>query len=198
MDINIQKDKRFVMGQKHNKSCKIILSESQINSLHKLNGYSEHKIEMLYKLFVNDCPKGFLSRKQFYKLCYPNINSVKYSNRLFDMIDQNNDNKIDFFEFIDMIQKTTDNILENKLEYIFNIYDLNNDNYIDKNELKKIIKNFYKIIDEDVKNYDKVVDYVMLQFDSNNDNKIDLNEFINGCKMNKNIYNSLISMNDII
>lgn len=188
------------MGQKQINPYKTILSETQLDFLHKLSGYSKHKIEKLHHVFMKDCPNGFLTRKQFYKfyrLLYPYGNPVKFSNRVFNTFDQNNDNQIDFFEFVDAICKTMDGKLENKLECAFRIYDLNGDNFIDKKELKIIVKSIYELIGEDAKSCDKMVNYVMSQFDCNGDNKIDLNEFIDGCKKNEDLCNLLSPMSPV-
>jgi Ca2+-binding EF-hand superfamily protein len=188
------------MGQKQINPYKTILNETQLDFLHKISGFSKYKLEKLHNAFINDCPNGFLTRKQFYKfyrLFYPYGNPVKFSNRVFKIFDKNNDNQIDFYEFVDAIRRTMGGKLENKLECAFRIYDLNGDNFIDRKELKIIVKSIYELIGEDVNSCDKMVNYIMSQFDTNCDNKIDLNEFIDGCKKSKDLCNLLSPMNHI-
>lgn len=177
------------MGNKAPKEVKS-LDNKDLNYLMKLTGYTRDEIFSWHDSFMKDCPNGKLSRRQFYKVykqLYPYGKPLKYSNRIFDTFDHDQDNYINFFEFIVSLNITMHGNLEEKLKCAFKIYDLDGDGMIDKREMKSTLFSIYELIGEDVKQLrrtrttEKKVDYIFQKLDLNRDNYITLNEFIDGC-----------------
>jgi len=83
------------------------LSARQLDELTKNSGLDEESLEDKYLQFVELCDKKpikGLNERQFmklYKKAYPHaLNPTKLANSIFRLCDQNNDNVIDFKEFI--------------------------------------------------------------------------------------------------
>lgn len=123
-----------------------------------------------------------------YRQLYPYGRSDKFCNRIFTIFDENQDNKLDFNEFLRAIKITMNGDVKDKLRCAFAIYDLNGDGKIDKKEMKKVLNHIYDMLGEDTLKYrrhgrvtDKKVDLIFDKFDLDRDNCLSLDEFIDGC-----------------
>lgn len=117
-----------------------------------------------------------------YRQLYPNSKSNKFCDRIFKIFDKNNDDYLDFNEFLTAITITLNGTCIDKLRCAFEIYDLKGDGVLDKHEMKIILKHIYEMLGEDSmkNNATKNVDLIFEKFDSNK-NELTLNEFIQGC-----------------
>ncbi len=99
-----------------------ILNDEDIKTLKLNTQYTEEEIQAWHSGFLKDCPSGKLDKKQFlnvYKVClfflvknkfcssfffyqkfYPEGKADKYCNFVFKAFDTDNNNWIDFTEFL--------------------------------------------------------------------------------------------------
>ena len=70
---------------------------------------------------------------------------------VFRMYDKNNDGFIDFREFMIILYVMSTGAPEEKLKQIFRIFDLNSDGVLSQDEISKIIKDFCKLHDHELK-----------------------------------------------
>lgn len=117
-----------------------------------------------------------------YRQLYPNSKSNKFCDRIFKIFDKNNDDYLDFNEFVTAVTITLNGTCIDKLRCAFEIYDLKGDGVLDRNEMKIILKQIYEMLGEDnmKTSTNKKVDLIFEKFDSNK-NELTLNEFIQGC-----------------
>ena len=155
----------------------------------KDTGLTLNEIQSWYDSFMIDCPKGKLSRRKFYqvyKKFYPYGKPLNFSNLIFNTFDEDNNQYLDFHEFVKAISIVLHGNLEQKLKCAFKIYDSNGDGVIDKREMKLVINSIYELFGEDVKQLkktkltEKKVDDIFAKLDTNKDNYISLQEFIAG------------------
>ncbi|CAF5119638.1 unnamed protein product [Rotaria magnacalcarata] len=131
---------------------------------------------------------GKLDRKQFlrvYKRFYPEGKADKYCNFVFKAFDTDNNNWIDFTEFLLAVSISQHGNLEEKLNLAFSIYDQNRDGEINRKDIVKIIEAMYDLAnDEDRighKSPNKRVELIMRRLNKDKDDIIVRNEFIEGC-----------------
>lgn len=105
-------------SRKTNKSDPAVLTEDELNLLKTSTLYSEEEIQAWHTGFLKDCPSGQLDKKQFLQLYrvslgssrpidlvhsqrfYPDGKPDKYCHFVFKAFDTDNNNWIDFTEFL--------------------------------------------------------------------------------------------------
>jgi Ca2+-binding EF-hand superfamily protein len=177
------------------RSLKITQNYSKDNNrydfyyISKDTGLTINEIQSWHDSFMIDCPKGKLSRRRFYKVYkkfYPYGKPLNFSNLIFNTFDEDQDNILDFHEFVKAISIVLHGNLEQKLKCAFKIYDSNGDGVIDKREMKMVINSIYQLFGEEKKQLkkakltEKKVDDIFAKLDTNRDNYISLKEFIDG------------------
>jgi Ca2+-binding EF-hand superfamily protein len=184
------------MGNKNTKLKPELLAE-----LKQKTAYSEKEINKWYNQFHNDFPAGLITQDE-YKKNYEKFvpNGDDFGLHLFNSIDSNKDGKIDFKEFIFMLNISKNGKLEDKIKWAFKIFDINTDGSITRSEMIIILAALYKTIknslnSEQIKDNEftpeKHVDEVFADIDKNHDSLITLDEFLEGVKKNPWIYNIL-------
>ncbi|ODV93898.1 hypothetical protein PACTADRAFT_51646 [Pachysolen tannophilus NRRL Y-2460] len=176
------------------------LSKDDISTLKKSTYFDRRELQQWYKGFLRDCPSGQLTKEEFikiYKQFFPFGDPTEFSNYVFKVFDVDNNNLIDFKEFITALSITSRGTLEEKLIWAFQLYDLDNDGKITYDEMLSIVKSIYKMIgnmvelDEDEKTPEQRVDKLFRSFDKNKDNYISFEEFKDGSKVDPSIINAL-------
>jgi Ca2+-binding EF-hand superfamily protein len=128
-----------------------------------------------------------------YRQLYPHCKSTKFFERIFNTFDLNQDNFLDFGEFLNAIKNTMNGDMNEKLKCAFQIYDLKGDGKLDRHEMKKILKYIYDALGEErskkrsrhlTRRYSKAVkrkvDVIFKEFDQDQDDFLSLDEFIQG------------------
>ncbi|CAM4746349.1 unnamed protein product [Rotaria magnacalcarata] len=179
------------MGNKTNgteKKDPTILTDEDLQMLEVSTQYTTEEILGWHAGFLKDCPMGKLDRKQFlrvYKRFYPEGKAAKYCNFVFKAFDTDNNNWIDFTEFLLAVSISQHGNLEEKLNLAFSIYDQNRDGEINRKDIVKIIEAMYDLAnDEDRighKSPNKRVELIMRRLNKDKDDIIVRNEFIEGC-----------------
>ena len=160
-----------------------ILTSDHLANLKKRTNFSEKKIKELFNTFSKDFPSGFISFDEYKK------NYIKFvpkgdlfSEHLFRCTDTNKDEKVDFDEFLCMLNIASHNNVGEKIKWAFKMYDVDGSGTITRNEMIDIFSSIYKTFDDKIKNKNKKItpekqaDDVFKSIDKNNDSLITLDE----------------------
>ncbi|XP_072551236.1 guanylyl cyclase-activating protein 2-like [Salminus brasiliensis] len=153
------------------------------------------QIQELYKKFADECPSGKLHLHEFKRIFGITSNSTAeesaYMENVFRSFDANNDNTIDFMEYVAALHLVLRGRLEDKLKWSFKVYDRDGNGKLDKQEVKHLIKIIYKLRQHDRQHDteklspDQICDRIFELLDQNNDGQISLQEFIEGAQKDK-------------
>ncbi|CAJ0823923.1 2444_t:CDS:2 [Entrophospora sp. SA101] len=94
------------------------LKDDELKELQRCTYFNKNELQLWYKGFLKDCPKGELSKDEFqkiYKQFFPHGDASKFAGYLFDVIDQNKNGKIGFKEFICALSVSSRGELDEKL-----------------------------------------------------------------------------------
>ena len=122
------------------------------------------------------------------KAFYPGADTEKLSKHIWRMYDTNQDGHIDFREFMIVLYVMSNGSPEENLKQIFRVFDINNDGKINLAEMKRIVNDLFKLIDEkDVENASKeiLVQSAFSEMDEDGDGEISQEEFIKACLSQK-------------
>ena len=177
------------MGNHQRKLRQGVGLEISVEELKHKTKFTDQEIAEWHKIFLSECPSGLLGKDEFkliFSRLFPYGEVATFSDAVFNILDSNNDNVIDFKEFLCALSTTSRGKIEDKLEWAFNMYDLDKDGFIMKTELLKVISSIYKMVGEDMKMPDdesspeKRVEKIFNQMDTDNDGKLSLGEFVAG------------------
>ncbi|XP_075881689.1 guanylyl cyclase-activating protein 2-like [Nelusetta ayraudi] len=150
-----------------------------------------NSIQDLYRTFIIECPSGSLYQHEFKRMfgVPGGTPEAEYMDSIFRAFDMNNDNKMDFLEYVAAINLVLRGRLEDKLRWSFKVFDSDDNGQLDKGELRKIVKIIYKIKKGSVSSdtgvnltAEEVCQRIFQEVDVNSDGHISLDEFINGAK----------------
>ncbi|VDM44181.1 unnamed protein product [Toxocara canis] len=181
------------------KGSKPKLSKEDLEFLKRNTNFTEEQIKEWYKGFVQDCPKGHLTKEQFikvYKDFFPSGSAEGFCEHVFRTFDTDNSGFIDFKEFLLAINVTSSGTPEQKLEWAFRMYDIDGNGTIDEKEMIKIIEAIYEMLGPEVtKSADdsprKRAKMIFEKMDVNNDKELTLKEFVDGCLADKELFQIL-------
>lgn len=129
-----------------------------------------------------------LIRKNFlevYKKFYPEGKAEKFCTQVFKTFDSDDNNYIDFVEFLIAVNITSHGDMKDKLRLAFDMYDMNKNGKIDKKEMTKVITAIYDLLGEENRkgenSPDNRVRKIMEKLDINDDKNISRDEFVDGC-----------------
>ena len=166
------------------------LTEDEIELLLANTNLDRFKIIEWHEGFLRDCPNGKLNKKKFeetYKQLYPDGHPEKYSQYVFDVFDADNNDAIDFAEFLLVISALSDRDLNKRLHLAFKIIDIDDNNKIDGKELEKIVSAIYDLkgVPKDQRVGDNsaksVADSVFKKLDRDDSKFLTEEEFVEGC-----------------
>ncbi|CAF1054399.1 unnamed protein product [Adineta ricciae] len=181
-------------------SSKHELSPEDLCFLKTHTTYSEKKIKSWYKGFMRDCPTGELTRESFiqiYKQFFPKGRAENFCEHVFRAFDSDNSGKIDFKEFLQAINITSQGTPDRKLEMAFRMYDCNGDGSIDETEMRRIISAIYELIGEDTEQPERQIEAderamnIFRMMDKNSDGVLSREEFVDGCLNDEQLYQLL-------
>ncbi|XP_020503290.1 guanylyl cyclase-activating protein 2-like [Labrus bergylta] len=149
-------------------------------------------IQDLYKSFIKECPSGSLYLHEFKKMFGVQTGTPEsdYMDNIFRAFDMNNDNTMDFIEYVAALNLVLRGKLEDKLRWSFKVFDSDDNGYLDRSELRKIVKIIYRIKKGSVLDAtgtvtltsDQVCECIFREVDVNSDGEITLEEFVVGAQ----------------
>ena len=170
---------------------KPILTEEDVDYLIRHTAISKEQVDAQFQIFLKNHPDGRISKKSFHsmmKACYPGADTEKLSKHIWRMYDTNLDGHIDFREFMIVLYVMSNGSPEDNLKQIFRVFDINNDGKINFAEMKRIVNDLFKLIDEkDAENASKeiLVQSAFTEMDEDGDGEISQDEFIKACLSQK-------------
>ncbi|XP_055681196.1 Kv channel-interacting protein 4-like [Lutzomyia longipalpis] len=182
-----------------------------ISALCQITRFNEAEIKRIYRGFKAECPSGVV-REDTFKLIYSQFftqsglaNSGPYAHYVFNTLDQDNSGIINFEDFIQTLSILSRGSLEEKLTWTFALYDINGDGYVTKEEMTDIVTAIYdmvelaptetRAIEEHIKTK---VDSLFQKMDTNRDGVVTLEEFIDCCRNDEVISNSMTIFDAIV
>ena len=158
------------------------LKTKEIKEFQVMTHFDETEICALYNHFryiaQSGKADGVIDKDEFQKAL--GLKNSLFLNRMFSLFDENNDNKINFVEFIRGLSiLCTKGTLAEKEDFSFKIYDEDLDNKISVDELTNMLKaslaeNDLKLTEEEIST---VVKATFAEVDSNKDGFIDRDEY---------------------
>ncbi|CAF0950699.1 unnamed protein product [Rotaria sp. Silwood1] len=185
-------------------SSKHELSQEDLQFLKTHTTYSEKKIKNWYKGFMADCPNGELTRESFiqiYKQFFPKGRAEHFCEHVFRAFDSDNSGKIDFKEFLQAINITSQGTPDKKLDMAFRMYDCNGDGSIDETEMRRIISAIYELISDEYDQHERQIEAderamnIFRMMDKNSDGILTREEFVDGCINDEQLYQLLTQSN---
>ncbi|CAF2504709.1 unnamed protein product [Rotaria sp. Silwood2] len=185
-------------------SSKHELSQEDLQFLKSHTTYSEKKIKNWYKGFMADCPNGELTRESFiqiYKQFFPKGRAEHFCEHVFRAFDSDNSGKIDFKEFLQAINITSQGTPDKKLDMAFRMYDCNGDGSIDETEMRRIISAIYELISDEYDQRERQIEAderamnIFRMMDKNSDGILTREEFVDGCLNDEQLYQLLTQSN---
>ncbi|KAJ8413069.1 hypothetical protein AAFF_G00106510 [Aldrovandia affinis] len=149
------------------------------------------EIQKLYSKFATECPSGNLHLHEFKRILgvssKSSVEESAYLDSVFRSLDTNEDNTIDFLEYVAAVHIILRGKLEDKLRWSFKVYDSDGNGLLDKNEVRYIIKIIAGIREHsghmsDSLSPEQICDQIFDLVDKNNDGQISFEEFLEGAQ----------------
>ncbi|XP_062290014.1 guanylyl cyclase-activating protein 2-like [Scomber scombrus] len=160
-----------------------------------------NSIQDLYKSFIMECPSGSLYLHEFKRMFGVQNGTPEsdYMDIIFRAFDMNQDNTMDFMEYVAALHLVLRGKLEDKLRWSFKVFDNDNNGRLDRQEIRKIVKIIYKIKKATVTEEsemgnltaEQVCDRIFREIDVNSDGQITLDEFVEGSQRSPFVENFL-------
>ncbi|CAL8365107.1 guanylate cyclase activator 1g [Gadus morhua] len=147
-------------------------------------------IQELYRKFAFECPSGNLHLHEFKRIfgvnCTSRAEEASYMENVFRSFDTNQDNKIDFMEYVAAIHLVLRGKLEDKLKWSFKVYDSDGNGCLDRREVKHVLTIIYMLKKHNnpapQAKVEDICDRIFELVDVNNDERISLEEFMEGAQ----------------
>lgn len=127
-----------------------VLSEEQIEMLKDQTNFTEDEILDWHKRFLDDCPHGYMTKKQFiimHKALFPKCDAERFARHVFRAFDLDQSNTIDFREFLVGASMTSSTSSpEKKLEWTFNVFDIDKNGLLTRCECLEVIECIVRFI----------------------------------------------------
>ncbi|XP_031560777.1 neuronal calcium sensor 1-like isoform X2 [Actinia tenebrosa] len=161
--------------------------------------FTRAELQRMYRGFKNECTNGLVDRETFkriYAQFFPYGDSSQYANILFNVFDQNKNGKISFEDFVLGLSISLHGTLDEKMKWAFNLYDLDGDGVITREELATVVHSVHCMMGEALQpteecSVQEQVERLFTLMDTNEDGVITEDEFIEGCKKDDSIKQSL-------
>ena len=180
------------------------VSQEDLNFLKTHTNFDKNTINEWFKNFKKECPDGQLSPPNFtklYKKCFPHCNAEKICEHVFRSFDTDNNNFIDFREFMLAIYITSAGTAEEKLKWTFRIYDVDGNGVINQGEMINIVQAIDDMLGVDKVRLTDAVEVrarnIFNRMDENKDGNLTEEEFLKGCLQDKELSKILASNAEI-
>uniref|UniRef100_UPI0037E82501 guanylyl cyclase-activating protein 2-like n=1 Tax=Semicossyphus pulcher TaxID=241346 RepID=UPI0037E82501 len=154
------------------------------------------QIQELCILFMKECPSGALHLHEFKRIFGVPSSSAEeslYMETIFRSFDTNQDNALDFLEYVAALHLILRGNLEDRLKWSFKMYDKDGNGKLDRQEVKRIIRIIYKVKLQKSDNMSpsEICDRIFDLVDQNQDGQITLSEFMEGAQKDEWVMNML-------
>ncbi|MFT7817750.1 calsenilin-like isoform X1 [Arapaima gigas] len=169
--------------------------------------FTRKELQSLYRGFKNECPCGLVDEETFksiYSQFFPQGDATTYAHFLFNAFDADRNGSIRFEDFVIGLSVLLRGSVTEKLSWAFNLYDINKDGYITKEEMLAIMKSIYDMMGQhtspSVRDEAPVehVEKFFQKMDRNRDGVVTIEEFIESCRKDENIMNSMQLFENVI
>ncbi|CAF1322558.1 unnamed protein product [Adineta steineri] len=178
-----------------------LLTTKEISNLSLKSNLSVEDIQQWYSSFVHCYPHGYLSRNQF--IIYyqqlkdeSNVQLRPLIEKLFEVFDLNNDNKLDFHEFVLLNVLSSNGSINEKIKLIFRLYEKEKEKLLSRDEIKDFLRNMFYIFDipSSKFNLNEVINIVFKTNNINRDEKIYWKQFTEDILNDQALFKQLISL----
>jgi len=157
--------------------------------------FNEDEIRQWFKVFMKDCPKGYLEPSTFkekYQLSTSGGNTDQFCEHIFRTFDTDRNGYIDFKEFVMAINITHSGSPEEKLKWTFHMYDVDGNGSIDFEEMTQIVEAMFNTVGGNPDAFEgskpkEVARKIFNKMDFNNDGSLTKEEFVKGCMEDQEI-----------
>jgi Ca2+-binding EF-hand superfamily protein len=180
------------------------LSPKDLNSLSEETGLSKSSIQDWHKRFMNECPTGSISKERYtnlYRSYYPRaLNSDAYAQMLFVAFDDDNDQALNFREFLRVVTVSQGTDEKTKLELAYKAYNRNqSETNLSRKELQNAVTAILNLVEtqndsEENPETDKrqqTIDWAMKRLGFDEKNEITKKDFVRRCKADSSLYDFL-------
>ncbi|KAF8354526.1 hypothetical protein PRIPAC_96149 [Pristionchus pacificus] len=166
--------------------------------------FSKCELKYLYQCFKQNCPSGYVTRDQFvaifrqFFVMHKKSDAGPYAELVFNTFDDDGNGRISFSEFAVQLSMFNKGTLDQRIDWLFDLYDKSRRGYIQEDEYMCVCSAMYALVGVHYykeKHFPiKLKRHLKHQFqklDKNRDGKITRSEFIDGCKDDTQICESL-------
>nr|XP_043902303.1 Kv channel-interacting protein 4 isoform X1 [Solea senegalensis] len=178
-----------------------------MDKLQEQTKFNKKELQVLYRGFKNECPSGVVNEENFkniYSQFFPQGDSSMYAHFLFEAFDTNKNGSVSFEDFVFGLSIILRGTVNDRLNWAFNLYDLNKDGCITKEEMLDIMRSIYDMMGkytyptmQDDAPRDHVESFFQ-KMDRNKDGVVTIDEFIESCKKDENIMQSMQLFDNVI
>uniref|UniRef100_A0A914WSF4 EF-hand domain-containing protein n=1 Tax=Plectus sambesii TaxID=2011161 RepID=A0A914WSF4_9BILA len=171
-----------------------------IDTICRLTRFNRREVQIMYRGFKQCCPTGIVSLAQFkeiYAQFFPQGMTSKYAEFVFRTFDRDGNGMISFEEFVLGLSILSRGTTDDKLAWVFDLYDNKRRGFIDRDEMFIVVQSIYDLMGSytdppvDRNSVGEHVAAVFQRMDANRDGFITRAEFIETCKQDSAISNSL-------
>ncbi|XP_067376834.1 A-type potassium channel modulatory protein KCNIP2 isoform X13 [Channa argus] len=178
-----------------------------MDKLQEQTKFTKKELQVLYRGFKNECPSGVVNEENFktiYSQFFPQGDSSMYAHFLFEAFDTNKNGSVSFEDFVFGLSIILRGTINDRLNWAFNLYDLNKDGCITKEEMLDIMRSIYDMMgkytyptmqDDAPREH---VESFFQKMDRNKDGVVTIEEFIESCKKDENIMQSMQLFDNVI
>ncbi|XP_077439072.1 A-type potassium channel modulatory protein KCNIP2-like isoform X4 [Vanacampus margaritifer] len=178
-----------------------------MDKLQEQTKFTKKELQVLYRGFKNECPSGVVNEENFkniYSQFFPQGDSSTYAHFLFEAFDSDKNGSVSFEDFVFGLSIILRGTINDRLNWAFNLYDLNKDGCITKDEMLDIMKSIYDMMgkytyptmqDDAPREH---VENFFQKMDRNKDGVVTIEEFIESCKKDENIMQSMQLFDNVI
>ncbi|TWW78865.1 Kv channel-interacting protein 4 [Takifugu flavidus] len=178
-----------------------------MDKLQEQTKFTKKELQVLYRGFKNECPSGVVNEENFktiYSQFFPQGDSSMYAHFLFEAFDTDKNGSVSFEDFVFGLSIILRGTVNDRLNWAFNLYDLNKDGCITKEEMLDIMKSIYDMMgkytyptmqDDAPREH---VESFFQKMDRNKDGVVTIDEFIESCKKDENIMQSMQLFDNVI
>jgi len=168
-------------------------TQEEFEQMKAYTNFSEQELLRLHRRFkkLDTDGSGTLTTDEFLNI--PELASNPLLERILSIFDKNQNNEIEFEEFISGLSIFTKGSMESKLKFVFQVYDLDRDGYISNGELFHALKMMIGNNLNDLQ-LQQIVDKTILETDKDEDGKISFDEFLKAIEGTREDVDSKLSI----